>query len=115
MGFYALIDSEDELRYLDKRLQSTVLKTIVERNRILRSDYQREGLIPTIQDLIDGTWMDKAAWVQFGPLQNNEIIDLRLPSFLRGWRAARKHYFTYGLAEVQPPSYQYNLDTSAMG
>ena len=111
MGFYALIDSQHDLEYLDRKLQSCVLKAIFERCRILKTDYQWEGLRPTIKELIEGTWMDQEAWKTFDNNGKNELIDLSLPSFMRGWRAARKHYFTYGLAEVQPPSYQYDLST----
>ena len=111
MGFYALIDAEDQLLYLDKRLRSCVIKATTERFRILKSDYNWEGLRPTIKELLDGTWMDKKAWKTFDNSDTTELIDLRLPSFVRGWRAARKHYFTYGLDEVQPPSYQYELST----
>ena len=34
----------------------------------------------------------------------------RLPSFVRGWRAARKYYFTFGLKDVEPPKYGYQYN-----
>lgn len=101
MGFYALLESKDDLKCLDKQLKSCVMQAIKTRNKILLSKYQHVGLSPTLQDLIAGTWMDLSAW------QSDDPPDTRLPSFVRGWSAARKYYFTFGLEGVQPPKYMY--------
>lgn len=101
MGFYALLESKDDLYGLDKLLRSCVIKAIRQRNQILQCQYQHAGLDPTLQELIEGTWMDLSAWRSENP------PDIRLPSFVRGWSVARKHYFTFGLEGVQPPKYMY--------
>jgi len=40
-------------------------------------------------------------WYNYPQIRN----DARLPSFVRGWRAARRYYLRYGLKSIEPPSY----------
>jgi len=101
MGFYALLEDPDALKALDQWLVVQVRLAMRKRARILKSKYNHSGLTPSEEDLILGTWLDKSAW------QGNDCPDPRLPSFVRGWRAARKYYYTFGLEGVEPPAYSF--------
>ena len=48
--------------------------------------------------------MDLAAW------RGDDQPETRMPSLVRGWRAARKHFFTFGLEQVQAPKYGFYSD-----
>lgn len=101
MGFYALLDDPETLKSLDSWLAINVRLAMRKRSRILKSKYGRKGLLPSTEELILGDWLDKSAWT------GTDCPDPRLPSFVRGWRAARKYYYTFGLEGVQPPPYAY--------
>lgn len=94
MAFYPLVTSVSTLAELDGWLLSVVRRALRERQRLM----VKQGALPTYnispEDLISGDWYSD-------PLK----IESRLPSFVRGWRAARKFYKRYGLSEVQAPSY----------
>jgi retron-type reverse transcriptase len=95
MGFYALLDDGDALTRLDGWLVSSIKQALIKRYKIL-------GVSKTIKsrDLIAGAWYDASKYTtaSFDP-------DVKLPSFVRGWSAARKYYFSYGLDDVEPPKY----------
>lgn len=101
MGFYALLDDAETLKELDRWLVVNLRLAMRKRQRILKAQYKRKGLSPSAEELILGQWLDKSAWR--GP----NCPDPRLPSFVRGWRAARKYYYTFGLEDVEPPPYSY--------
>lgn len=101
MGFYALLEQNVVLKELDGWLVNHLRKAMKKRHRILRAKYKVGTILPSNEELILGTWLGKGAWK--GP----NSPELRLPSFVRGWRAARKHYYTFGLEDVEPPSYGY--------
>ena len=100
MGFYALIEQKDRLQALDGWLVDVVYRTMRARRDLLLTKYSHPNLLPTKSDLITGIWLDSDAWNETTPYP-----ETKLPSFVRGWRAARKHYFTFGLEDVQPPNY----------
>lgn len=99
MGFYCLVEDPRPLRILDGWMLSIVRRAMVERNLVLQNTYSISCPTPTNPELAKGTWMDPAAW------HGGVIPDSRMPSLVRGWRAARKHYFTFGLEDVEPPDY----------
>lgn len=99
MGFYCLIDDPVDLRALDGWLLSVVRRAMVARNLLLAKKYGCACPKPSNSGLANGTWLDVSAW------RGNELPETRMPSFVRGWRAARKHYFTFGLEQVQSPGY----------
>ena len=101
MGFYALLNDVEALRNFDRWLVVNIMLAMRKRARILNAKYMHIGLQPSAEQLILGTWLDPAAW------RNSDCPDARLPSFVRGWRAARKYYYTYGLEDVEPPRYEY--------
>lgn len=100
MGFYALLEQKDRLRALDGWMVNVIRRALLTRASILGSQYGETGLSIDKSALIMGTWLHEAAWE--GP---EPFPETRFPSFVRGWRAARKHYFTFGLEDVQPPNY----------
>ncbi|HBF56599.1 MAG TPA: hypothetical protein DDW72_22275, partial [Afipia sp.] len=95
MGFYALLDDPDALARLDGWFVSTVKQALYKRYKIL-------GISKTFSsnELILGSWYNSAKYStsKFDPKP-------RMPSFVRGWAAARKYYFAYGLDGVEPPKY----------
>ena len=101
MGFYALLDDAETLKELDSWLVVNLRLAMRKRQRILKKMYKRKGLSPSAEELILGQWLDKSAW------NGSNCPDSRLPSFVRGWRAARKYYYTFGLEGVEPPPYSY--------
>ena len=101
MGFYALLEDRDALKELDSWMLVNLRLAMRKRVRILKNKYSHHGVQPTAEELIFGSWLDKTNW------RGSECPDPRLPSFVRGWRAARKYYFTFGLEDVEPPPYFY--------
>ena len=99
MGFYALIEQKDRLQAMDGWLADIIARAMTSRDSILQSKYGKAGLRPNKHELILGSWLDMDAW------DGADHPEANLPSFVRGWRAARKHYFTFGLEDVQPPNY----------
>lgn len=99
MGFYCLLDDQTELRKLDGWMLSTVRRAMVKRNDRLESLHGRSCPTPNNTQLATGAWLDLGAW------RDDESPEIRMPSFVRGWRAARKHYYTFGLENVEAPGY----------
>lgn len=101
MSFYALLDDKTALRELDGWLASTLERAMRKRDEILQSKYGSPGIRPNSANLIRGDWLNLGAWT------GSAKPETRLPSFVRGWRAARKYYLTFGLKDVVPPKYGY--------
>jgi len=102
MSFYCLLDDKETLVELDGWLVATVRRATRERSKIISSHFtSAAGLLPSNAELILGTWMDPAAW------EGDPKPEFGLPSFVRGWRAAKKYYLTFGLEDVEPPKYSY--------
>ncbi len=101
MGFYALLEQKDALRQLDGWLVNNLRRAMRKRNVMLAAKYGAATITPSNEELILGTWLNTTAW------DGEELPELLLPSFVRGWRAARKYYFTFGLEDVEPPAYHY--------
>lgn len=102
MGFYALIEDKEKLRELDGWLVNHIRRAMRHRNRVLSRNYGVLCITPSNHSLILGDWLEPSAWKE---TKGSDIPDARLPSFVRGWRAARKFYFTFGLERVEPPNY----------
>lgn len=93
MAFYPLVSSIEKFAELDGWLENVIQRALRARNKIIVT----QGLAPyTISgdELLNGTWH-----VSTVPNETS------LPSFVRGWRAARKFYKRYGLSEIKAPSY----------
>ncbi len=99
MGFYSLLEDSHSLKELDGWLLSTIRRAMKERNIILQSKYGMQCPTPSNKELATGTWLDLKSWRGESP------PEVRVPSLVRGWRAARKYFFTFGLESVQPPTY----------
>lgn len=99
MGFYAILDDSAALRRIDGWMVNSVKRAMKKRASILQKSFKIEGLTPTEKDLITGVWLSSSAW------QGDNLPDSGLPSLVRGWRAARKYYFTFGLENVEAPEY----------
>lgn len=106
MSFYALLDDKEKLKYLDGWLAGVIERAMRKRDKILREKYDLAGLTPSSESLIRGDWLNLDAW------KGDQKPEVRLPSFVRGWRAARKYYLTFGLKDVEPPKYGYQYKSS---
>jgi retron-type reverse transcriptase len=96
MGFYALMDKHDSLIRLDGWLVSTIKQALVKRYKIIGSGTK----VPSARSLIHGYWY-------MSHIYNTKSFqpDARMPSFVRGWAAARKYFYSFGLERVDPPKY----------
>lgn len=100
MGFYCILEDSDRLKILDGWMVNHVRRTMVYRNKLLSAKYKASCPTPTNAELINGSWLNLGAWAG-----DPDEVEPGMPSFVRGWRAARKHYLTFGLEDVQPPEY----------
>jgi hypothetical protein len=96
LAFYPLVTKLDTLRELDGWLKNVMQRAIAERNRLIAGQGLPASLRYKIseRELLEGTWY-----------QSSVPNETQLPSFVRGWRAARKYYGRYGLSEIEAPSY----------
>ncbi|MEC7741597.1 MAG: reverse transcriptase domain-containing protein [Pseudomonadota bacterium] len=101
MSFYALLDHKDALQELDGWLVHSIRRAIKARNVHLKSHYNWNTVTPSKKSLIDGDWLDLSNW------DGDDYPEVQFPSFVRGWRAARRYYLIYGLKDVEPPKYGY--------
>lgn len=106
MGFYCLLDDPIALRRLDGWMLSIVRRAMVKRSKILSSEYSQVCPTPTNAQLAKGSWLDPAAW------RGGAVPESCMPSLVRGWRAARKYHYTYGLEHVEAPRYNFYGDFS---
>ncbi len=100
MSFYALVDKKENLQRLDGWFVNTLRCALNKRRIILNNKYGWNYPKFSNESLTKGSWYD--------PKFDEEGVfepDPRLPSFVRGWRGARKYYLTFGLNGVSPPPY----------
>lgn len=100
MSFYALLDHKDILQELDGWLVHSVRRALKVRNHYL-SSHGSTTVTPSKNVLISGDWFDRSNW------DGTDYPEVQFPSFVRGWRAARRYYMIYGLKDVAPPKYGY--------
>ena len=103
MGFYCLLDDRETLAELDGWLVNMIRRAMVKRNLILKAKFGSTCPTPNNRQLIEGVWLNPKAW------RKTKCPDARVPSFIRGWRTARKHYLIFGLEDVEPWAYQYGV------
>ena len=108
MGFYCLLDDSGPLRELDGWMLSVVRRAMRVRATILRKKYSAVCPTPSNRALATGEWLDPAAW------RGASLPESRMPSMVRGWRAARKHFYTFGLEKVAAPRYGFYSDVSEL-
>jgi hypothetical protein len=101
MSFYALLDHKEALQELDGWLLNSVQRAMKIRNGILKKNYASSTLTPSKSALLKGAWLDLGNW------SGTDYPEVEFPSFVRGWRAARRYYLIYGLKDVEPPKYGY--------
>ena len=94
LAFYPLINNPKKLIELDGWLVNIIQRALRERLKVLLS-------LGIVQTRITAPALITGEWYIYRPILN----DTRLPSFVRGWRAARRYYLRYGLKNIQPPSY----------
>ena len=112
MGFYCLIEDRTVLRELDGWTVNAVRRACVVRQRILRNSYGEDCPTPSDKELILGSWFSENAWRDEDG--KDSVVEVNFPSLVRGWRAARKHFFTFGLEGVQAPGYDSSIDVSSL-
>ena len=101
MSFYCLIENGEDFHEMDGWLCDAVYQACRNRKKYLQKmGYSYPSI--TKDNLISGKWYtpqpNKSGKGLFEP-------EVRLPSFVRGWRAARKFYYIFGLEEVSKPKY----------
>jgi len=102
MSFYALLEDHKVLADLDGWLVNTVRRAHSHRvSLMIRKGHPVPARVNN-GSLISGKWMDADAW------DGTPVPEFELPSFVRGWRSARKYYYTFGLKDVRPPAYGYD-------
>jgi hypothetical protein len=89
-----------------------VRRSCVARQKILQSKYGADCPTPSNQELILGNWIASTAWREDS--KSDDSVEVVFPSLVRGWRAARKHFFTFGLEGVQAPGYDSSFDVSIL-
>lgn len=94
MAFYPLVTDVERLAELDGWLVNVLMRAMRERRRLITAQPGIQPYAISEDQLIDGKWY-----------KSDVENETRLPSFVRGWRAARKFYKRYGLSEVSAPSY----------
>ena len=95
MGFYCLMDKVDDLKKIDGWIASTLYQAVRKRAFYLES-LGHLYTPPTFDEIVTGSWCT---------VHHDFVPVTKLPSLVRGWRAARKFYYTYGLEEVEAPDY----------
>ncbi|HUD53478.1 reverse transcriptase domain-containing protein [Parvibaculum sp.] len=100
MAFFPLSTEVAQFKQLDGWLLSVIRRAQRERVRVLAGFGHHVDRLTKMQ-IVSGSWYTYAAL-------DNEVV---LPSFVRGWRTARKYYLRYGLTGIKPPSY-YSLINS---
>ena len=113
MGFYCLIDDPAPLKELDGWMLNSVRRACVYRQKILIAKYAADCPTPTNKELAVGSWLPSTAWRSTDTVETDDL-EVRFPSLVRGWRAARKHFFTYGLEGVQAPGYESSMDIASL-
>lgn len=104
MGFYCLLDDPKPLKEMDGWMLSIVRRATRERRDILVAKYGASCPTPSNKELATGNWLDPGAWA------GEPKPEASMPSLVRGWRAARKHFFTFGLENVEAPKYGFYSD-----
>jgi RNA-directed DNA polymerase len=112
MGFYCLIDDSTVLKELDGWTVNMVRRACVKRREILQTRYQQDCPTPSNEQLILGSWINPNELR--GQNGEDDDFEIGFPSLIRGWRAARKHFFTFGLEGVQAPGYNSSFDVSIL-
>lgn len=108
MGFYCLIEDPSALREIDGWMLSIVRRSMKLRNEILSVEYGMNCPTPNKKQLATGSWLDSGAW------RGSDLPESSMPSLVRGWRSARKYYYTFGLEKVQAPAYNAYADVSEL-
>lgn len=100
MSFYPLVTSVDQFAMLDGWLLSILRRAIKKRSELLNSKFGLV-LIPLAEnEILTG------AWYNFG---GGIVLETKAPSFVSAWRAARKAFKQYGLADFEVPGYYSTL------
>lgn len=112
MGFYCLIEDPRPLKDLDGWMVNAVRRACSERAKRLALLPSQGCPTPNNRDLISGDWLNLSHWRS----DDEGVVppEVQFPSFVRGWRAARKHYFTFGLEGVQSPAYESSSDIALL-
>ncbi|WP_303739985.1 reverse transcriptase domain-containing protein [Desulfovibrio piger] len=105
MSFYCLIENPAQFIHLDGWMLNITRRAMAVRNNILQEKYGKMCPIPSRRQLIDGTWFDQDAW-----RGGTTCPEIEFPSMLRGWKAARKYFLSFGLRNLSSPPCAYYSD-----
>ncbi|MGV5537605.1 reverse transcriptase domain-containing protein [Bacillus sp. XB1] len=104
MSFYPLVDDEEQMKYLDRWLVSTILNALKKRNKLLLSHgHNRSNQFPFNMDAGELINECKIRVIK----EKKGLIEI--PSFLRISKAIRQQVITRGIEEtMHPRSNEYN-------
>ena len=109
MGFYCLLDDPKCLQQLDGWMVSRIRIAMRKRNEKLMNAYGCACPTPSAEELINGKWFSRRMRRKI-----SHELEVEMPSFVRGWKAARKHALTYGLDNVAPPTQNSRVDAGKL-
>lgn len=101
MSFYPMVTHVDQLAMLDGWLVSVLRRALRERGRLLERKFGIKPTQLTEKQIVSGDWYKFA--------QSGITLETRAPSFVLAWRAARKAFRQYGLADFDSPEYYSTL------
>jgi RNA-directed DNA polymerase len=96
MSFYPLVTCVDQFAMLDGWLLSILRRAVKERTKLLFAKFGTSLNPLSERELLTGEWY------AFG---GGIVLETNAPSFVSAWRAARKAFKQYGLADFEAPGY----------
>jgi RNA-directed DNA polymerase len=99
MSFYPLVTTVEQFATLDGWLLSVIRRAHRERARILKKQF--DVTVPPLKR----KWLLDGSWYQYDQI----VLETTVPSFVLGWRTARKAFKQYGLSDFEVPTYYSSL------
>lgn len=116
MPHYALVSDGEPFRRLDGWMLNSIRRAMRFRNQRIKgrnSGYSGSVCpLPSNSQLIDGSWLDMRAWRQINA--DDPLPEVRMPSFVRGWKAANIEARNHGIPRSEKGLNSSNEDLSTL-
>jgi RNA-directed DNA polymerase len=96
MSFYPLVNSIEQFSMLDGWLVSILRRALKKRSQLIKEQYGIAHRSLPDREIVSGAWYKYQKGIQ---------LETAAPSFVLGWRAARKAFKQYGLTDFEVPRY----------